>query len=423
MQVKNTSLMAEDSTDSSVLVIGLGFVGLTFALHAASNGLRVYGLEKDPTVVAAIKGGNAHFREDGINEVLTSHLNKNFHVATVQDGFPGVEFGAVVITVGTPVAAGGHVNMEQLNAAWSTALTSVRDGGLIILRSTVAVGTSRRLAKQAKSSRDVVVAFCPERTVEGAALDELSVLPQLVSQHPAGQEAHDFFSLIATDIVKCTSLEQAEAAKLLCNVYRDLHFSIANIFELACENMNLSPSETFAVAGARYPRFSLPKQGFVGGPCLSKDAFILAGSLSDELIREWVLVGRRVHEKRLKESAAKIKGLLFSSDAAAKGRSVLLCGMAFKGEPATDDLRDSPSVELYNIISGEAGVKTFVHDMEITTNNLKRHFEHVWTEQSSEQQTPISLVVVINTHQYYQCEDSLLLQKLGLNSKVEVMRL
>ena len=419
----NSNFSIDETKRPRVLVIGLGFVGLTFALHAASKGLQIYGLEKNSDVVTAIRGGNAHFRENGINEVLRSQINKNFHVASLQEGVPDVDFGVAVITVGTPVDQDGEVDMGQLTAAWSIAIKAVRDGGLIILRSTVAIGTSRRLAMQVQSDRNLFIAFCPERTVEGAALIELDSLPQLVSQYPDGPQAEQFFSLIASDIINCSSDEQAEAAKLLCNVYRDLHFSLANIFELVCENMSLSPLETFAVAGERYPRLGLPLPGFVGGPCLSKDAHILAGSLSDASLREWVLIGRRVNEKRLLESACKIRRLLIADRSNAEECHILLCGMAFKGKPSTDDLRDSSSVALYNIVAQYDDFKIFVHDVEISDDILMQEFQHVWTAVNKIQQTHIDIVVVLNTHQYYQCEDIMLLNKLGLATDTEVLRL
>ena len=153
-------------------IVGLGYVGLTLGIAAADCGIEIYGTEINPVIKSALKNNHAHFHETGLNELIEVHNGKNFHCV---DKFPAdKKFDAFIITVGTPLRANSKTpNFDAIaNAIKST--SDCYDGSqLVILRSTVSVGTTRKIVMPllrelcGKTDDNIFVAMCPERTVEG----------------------------------------------------------------------------------------------------------------------------------------------------------------------------------------------------------------------------------------------------------------
>jgi UDP-N-acetyl-D-mannosaminuronic acid dehydrogenase len=181
--------------------------------------------------------------------------------------------------------------------------------------------------------------MCPERTVEGRALDEMTSLPQIIgSDTEEGYlAAAKLFSAIGTEIVRVKNLESAELTKLLNNTYRDLMFAFANeIAEIALE-YDINATEIIQAANYNYARSNIALPGLSGGPCLEKDPWILVQSgikkgLGMEISSSSRLVNERVLIKFLSRTLAdKITP-----------KKIALLGLAFKGNPPTLDLRGSP---------------------------------------------------------------------------------
>src|SRR5205807_1526903 len=125
-----------------------------------------------------------------------------------------------------------------------------------------------------RAARRFGLAFCPERTIEGKAIPEMRSLPQIVGglDDESADRAEALFRLITPKIVRVSSLETAEMIKLINNTYRDLTFAFANEVALIAERMGLSAAEMIRAANVDYPRSNIAQPGFVGGPCLEKDA-------------------------------------------------------------------------------------------------------------------------------------------------------
>ena len=154
-----------------ICIVGLGYVGLTLAMHAARKGHEVHGIEILDATYDIVASGNTYFHEPGLDELLKLSINKNFFV---HKKIPQNEnFDIFIITVGTPLVMGEKKpNMEVLDNAISSISNFINEDTLLILRSTIPVGTSadiaRKLATKNKLS-SLNVSFCPERTAEGNA--------------------------------------------------------------------------------------------------------------------------------------------------------------------------------------------------------------------------------------------------------------
>lgn len=189
------------------------------------------------------------------------------------------------------------------------------------------------------------LAFCPERTIEGKALEELRTLPQIVGggDEDAAVRAAQLFSLITPTVVRVRDLETAEMIKLINNTQRDLLFAFANEVAAICDDIGVSAAEVVRAGNMGYQRASMPLPGPVGGPCLEKDPYILAESTVDpDDIARLALLGRRVNEE-LPGLAMKQVARLGLPGPVSK---VAIFGLAFKGRPETSDLRGTPAVKL-----------------------------------------------------------------------------
>ena len=327
-----------------VAVVGLGYVGLTLATVCAEVGMSVLGSETRADVVAMTNAGRPHFTETGLDAALADVVGAGR--LTAQPGLdPDRPAGAYVITVGTPLDRNGRARIDMIEAATRDVADNMPDGALVILRSTVKVRTSIDIVEPIlrASGKAFDLAMCPERTLGGKALRELRELPQIVGglTPRARDRAAALFSRLTPTIVPVADLQTAEIVKLVDNTYRDVQFAFANEVARVCEAFGVNAQEVIASGKKGYARTNVPLPGPVGGPCLEKDPHILAESARSRGIElEITRAGRLVNERQPAETVAFI---LAEMDRRNLGpdAEVALLGIAFKGVPATDDLRGS----------------------------------------------------------------------------------
>jgi UDP-N-acetyl-D-mannosaminuronic acid dehydrogenase len=230
---------------------------------------------------------------------------------------------------------------------------NIRDGGLVIMRSTVKLDTTQKLVIPIleESGKRIQIAFCPERTIEGHALRELRALPQIVGADDAetAMRAAQVFSCLTPTVVRVSSLRTAEMIKLVDNVQRDVHFAFANEVAAMCDAAGVGAAEVIAAGKLGYPRTNLSMPGPVGGPCLSKDPYIFAEGLAAfGAVPHITLAARKTNE----DLHTNIPRLLVSLSGQWKGFPadpvIVLAGLAFKGRPATDDLRGTTAKPIFD---------------------------------------------------------------------------
>ncbi len=255
-----------------VVVGGCGHVGLPLGLAFASQGLSVALFDINETAVKTVSSGQMPFEEAGAAEVLERVLDRSLTVSSDVDVVSGAE--SVVVVVGTPVDE--HLNPDP--TAVCTAVrnlgANLRDGQLLVLRSTVYPGTTALVEGVVRSfGLEIEVVFCPERIAEGKAMSELFELPQIVSgRSPAAiARAEALFGHVASKLVSL-SPEEAELAKLFTNAWRYIKFATANQLFMMANNFQLDYERIRQALIFDYPRAAdLPAAGFTAGPCLLKD--------------------------------------------------------------------------------------------------------------------------------------------------------
>lgn len=339
-------------------VVGLGYVGLTIATVLADVGQRVLGVERRKEVVRMTNAGEPHFVETGLKTML-GNVVQSGHLTAREEFSPDAHCDIYLISVGTPLDDDGHARLDFIRTATKQVADNMRDGALVILRSTVKIGTARNVVAPilAASGKSFDIAMCPERTLEGRALQELRKLPQIVGAdtESARERAARFFRHLTDTVIGVSSLETAEIVKLVDNTYRDVQFGFANEVARICDAFGVNAMEVINGGKLGYPRTNVAIPGLVGGPCLEKDPHILAQSLIERGVDlDITRAARRTNERQPSETVTMFLGEYARRRGEETGPLIAIAGLAFKGIPETDDLRGSMAVRVINEILRQA---------------------------------------------------------------------
>ena len=251
----------------------------------------------------------------------------------------------VVITIGTPVDEFLTPSLRVITRCFDDLLPFLSEKQLIVIRSTVYPGVTESMAKYVQSKgKRLKLAFCPERIVEGHAVEELQTLPQIVSGTTPKRKRMqpDSFSLIAPQVVRLAPIE-AELVKVFSNAYRYIQFAVTNQFYMIASAANVDYYRILDGMKRDYPRSKdFPQAGLTAGPCLFKDTMQLASFYRNQF-------GLGFQAMLVNEGLPQF--IVDRLDAAypLEQMTVGLLGMAFKAE--SDDSRFSLSYKLKKILA------------------------------------------------------------------------
>lgn len=355
-------------------VVGLGYVGLTLSVSLARKGFVVHAADKSPAVVESLRNRRAHLFEPGVEEGLAAFVGERIHVGTE---LPANVAEAAIICVSTPVNPETRAaQLDNLRDAARHVAERCASDTLVIVRSTVPVGASRAIVLPELQAiwRQARLAFAPERTIQGQALRELEELPQVVGGLDAvsREAAAALFARLTKRIVPVASLEAAEAVKLINNCHTDLIYAFGNEVALMAERWGLDPLELIRAANVDYPRPDLSKPGYVGGGCLSKDPYILAGSATAAGYQPWLVErARGLNEQLPVHVAERVVAMLRAARGGTGDARLAILGWAYKGWPPTDDMRGAPVLSMLPIFRA-AGLVLRGHDFLVAPATIQR---------------------------------------------------
>jgi UDP-N-acetyl-D-mannosaminuronic acid dehydrogenase len=327
---------ASVGTADLTVVGGGGHVGIPLVLAFAEAGYRVNVHDLNREVLGTLQAGRLPFIEYGGEALLAKALERKRLVFTSSPADISKP-GPVIVTIGTPIDEFLNPVREVVQECLDALLPHLADGQLLVLRSTVFPGTTDWLdGYLRRKGRDLKLAFCPERMVQGYGIKELKETPQIISgtTPAAEEEAAKLFAAISSERIVVTPRE-AEFAKLFNNAYRYIEFAAANQFYLIAKSAGLDYRRVLDAMKRNYPRArSIPTPGLAAGPCLFKDTMQLAAFAQNQfslgnaamLVNEGLVLHVVDDLRRRFELAPMTVGLL---------------GMAFKAE--IDDTRASLS--------------------------------------------------------------------------------
>jgi len=361
--------MSGSQFDSDVVIVGgCGHVGLPLAIAFAERGCRVVIYDISEAAVELVNAGRMPFGEPGAAPLLERAVTAGRLAASADAAVVGTAE-HVVVVIGTPVDEHLNPNQTAIPRALAGCAPFLRDGQLLVLRSTVFPGVTALVEKMiAGLGVAIEVAFCPERIAEGKAMTELFELPQIVSaRSPRGMaRASALFSLLTGAIVEL-SPEEAELAKLFTNVWRYIKFAAANQFYMMANDQGLDFERIRQGLAMDYPRAAdMPGAGFTAGPCLFKDTMQLAAFNHNNFTLGHTAMtineGMPLYLVHCLEQRFDLPAM-----------TVGILGMAFKG--GSDDIRSSLSYKLKRILEFKAGTVLCADPYVTTDENLLPHEE------------------------------------------------
>jgi UDP-N-acetyl-D-mannosaminuronic acid dehydrogenase len=342
-----------------VAIIGCGRVGLPLALSFADHGLRTIGIEKDPERLQAVRARRMPFEETGADAII-----KRADIAWSQRVADAAQADSIVLTLGTPSFSHIEIDMRDIRSVLDDLLPVLRPEHLLVLRSTIAPGTTDFVTGYLEKhldvqvGRDIFVAHVPERIAAGRFFEEIESLPCIVGGvgEGSGEAAARLFEPLGAPIVQ-TSPVEAELAKIWTNILRYAMFALPNRLMMECEQYDANVFEVIDLINRDYPRGGMPLPGFTAGTCLRKD-FTFSEERSSA--PGMLLAVSRVHESVPLFIVEGLKRRLGSL----RGRKVAVLGLAFKAD--TDDERDSLSHKLIRLLERELA-DVAVHDPHVAT--------------------------------------------------------
>lgn len=348
-----------------IVILGLGYVGLPSATIFAYRGLRVIGVDIDEEKVKAVNEGKCYIKEPSLDRLLRITVSKGLLRATTS-GIDAIrESDAVIITVPTP-AKEGIIDLSYIRSALEVVRKSLHKGLLVIIESTIPPGTTINFAKPLleesglRVEEDFYLAYVPERITPSRAINELLYAPRIIGGvGPCSiEKALKLYSIVNSNLHP-TDATTAEFIKLIENTFRDLNIAYANLLALMAERLGIDVYEAIRLANT-HPRVSILRPGAgVGGPCLTKDPYMLMGASRDIFGVELIALARRINDYMPHHIVELVLRALDHEGIPVKDARVTVLGVAYKGD--VDDVRGTPAKVIIEELLRK-GIRTVVYD-------------------------------------------------------------
>lgn len=349
-------------------MVGLGYVGLPTLAVIGSAGFPVSGVDLRADLVERVGRGEDAVGEPGLREALGKLVGaEKLVVATNLSA--GLKDSAIVfVCVQTPVTSGHEPDLSFLEEAMRGVGKDLRRGMLVILGSTVPPGTTKKVVlpllvrgSGLKVGAEFWLAHCPERISPGAALRTFTERTRVVGGIDAGSGAlaAEFLRAVGVKNVLEGEVGAVEVAKTAENTFRDVNIALANELALICEEVGVDVYEVIRLANT-HERVKLHQPGAgVGGPCLSKDPYLLITPARGQKMNASLIQDSRLLNDSMPEHVLDLLVRhLMELGMEVGGCVVGVLGVTFRG--GTDDTRNSPSgVIIRGLLLRKARVLSF----------------------------------------------------------------
>ncbi|RBI84597.1 UDP-glucose 6-dehydrogenase [Rhodosalinus halophilus] len=351
-----------------IAMIGTGYVGLVSGVCLSDFGHEVVCVDRDAEKIARLERGEVPIYEPGLDRLMAHNVEggRLRFTRDLAQALEGAE--AVFIAVGTPTRRGdGHADLSYVMAAAEEIARAAPDGVVIVTKSTVPVGTNRRVREvvaAANPALDFDVASNPEFLREGAAIDDFMKPDRVVvgveSERAARVMSEIYRPLYLREFpIVVTDLESAEMIKYAANAFLAAKITFINEIAALCERVGADVREVSKGMGLDNRignKFLHAGPGF-GGSCFPKDTRALARIGQEHgmalQITEAVIKINEEVKRRMVEKLLDLCGGSFN------GRTVAVLGVTFK--PETDDMREAPALTIVPALVG-GGARVRVTD-------------------------------------------------------------
>ncbi|MHC4212867.1 MAG: nucleotide sugar dehydrogenase [Planctomycetota bacterium] len=392
-------------------VLGLGYVGLPLVREFASAGLKVVGFDIDRKKVDVLNSGASiikHISNSQVNQIVKAGL---FKATTNMSLIRNVD--AVLVCVPTPLTANREPDMQFIVKSSETIAKYLKPGQLICFESTTYPGTTRELvvpilqAGGLKAGKDFHLAYSPEREDPGNKKFSTRTIPKVVGglTKRCCDIAVKLYAQAIETMVPVSSLEAAEAAKIVENVYRCINIAMVNELKMVFDRMGIDVWEVIEAAKTKPFGFNAfyPGPG-LGGHCIPIDPFYLTWKARQYgMPTRFIELAGEINTSMPHYVIAKTMEALNENKKSLKGSKVLVLGLAYKKD--IDDLRESPSIELIELLR-EKGAKVDYNDPYIPKTHKQRQHDLKMQSRklSAKMLTGYDVVLISTDHSDYDYE-------------------
>jgi UDP-N-acetyl-D-glucosamine dehydrogenase len=348
-----------------VAIIGQGYVGLTISSGAISAGFEVLGIDKSQLVVKGLNSGKSHIEGISDRQISSAISSGKFKASNDFSDIANSEI--VVIAVPTPLNRSGEPDLSLLENASASIAPFLNAETLVINESTSYAGTLRNvISAQVKALNPKVRHFAvsPERVDPGNMNYGIRNTPRLVGglTSEATDRAVSFYSAFCDHVVKVSSPEVAESAKLLENSFRFINIGFINEFAQLMNTMNIPVSEVIAAAATKPYGFMpfFPNVG-IGGHCIPVDPLYLQKSAKDYGVESrYIKLSEELNHEMPRYSVDRLDEI----SGGIKGKHCLVVGVSYKAD--ISDTRESPAQSVIDHLR-QKGARVSWHDQLVAS--------------------------------------------------------
>jgi len=318
------------------IVGGAGHIGLPLSVKFSEKKFIVNIVDTNFNNLQLIQNGQLPFKEVGLVKKLSQQLRTgrllfSKELNSIKDSKN------IILCIGTPIKENYKPDLKNFYELIKKIKYIIKKNQNLIIRSSVSTGTNKKILNMLEENCPNL-AYCPERIVEGKSLEELPIIPQIISgsNKKTIRDSVKLFKKITNKIIVCEFIE-AELSKIFSNLYRYINFAIPNEMFLISKKFGADFVKIREIMIKDYPRnYGLAKAGFVGGPCLMKDSMQMSYlyGVKKSLINSAFQVNENLPNEIIKQ-IKKIK---------LKRKIVGVLGITFKSD--SDDLRGSLAIDL-----------------------------------------------------------------------------
>ncbi len=367
--------------DNDVLVgiLGLGYVGLPLAREFSTNGVKVLGFDVDAPKIKTLKSGKSILKSVSDSQIKAMISSGCFDATTDMARIKEVD--AVLICVPTPLTENREPDMQYVIGSCETIAKYLQPGQLICLESTTYPGTSRELMlpilekSGLKGGKNFHLAYSPEREDPGNKHYTTRTIPKVISglSPSCTGIAKMLYEKAIDTLVPVSSLEVAEATKIMENIYRCINIAMVNELKVVFDRMGIDIWEVVHAASTKPFGFNpfYPGPG-LGGHCIPIDPFYLTWKARQyDMPTRFIELAGEINTNMPRFVVQKTMDALNEHCKSLKGSKVLVLGLAYK--PDIDDVRESPSLELIELLK-EKGAKVDYNDPYISQTHKQRDY-------------------------------------------------
>lgn len=388
-------------------VIGLGYIGLPTALILAASGNPVTGVDYDPDIVAALNRRELTFREEGLDALFQSAVEKG---VVFSEEYPRAE--VYIISVPTPYdKVSKKVDVSYIAEAVKQVLEVCPEGCTLVIESTVSPGSIDKHIRPLVQAggKKVKLAHAPERIIPGSMLYELEHNARTigVDDPETGELLRGIYGSFCKGEIVITNIRSAEMSKVVENTFRDINIAFANELAKICRSDDLDVYEIIRIAN-KHPRVNILRPGpGVGGHCISVDPWFLVGDYPG--LANIVLAARKINDSMPEFVLERVEEIMRENGLSDLSR-VGLYGLTYKED--VDDVRESPTLQLLECMRRHLAPPLLCYDPMVKKEIARRQARTL-----EEFLEAVDLVVVMVGHREIVQNSGLLKGKIVLDTR------